>query len=191
MGGRDSAPLALIPEALDALLDGERMGTAEDAPLPRAGLARARGEQPPPQDRAVGARLDQRQIGVRAHRAAEDDALVLGTVGGVVKSGEIRMQRLRRGDGIGSGGEVNHALAGRLAEALPAIDLAHGDLAGGEPRPEQPCCGLGRGQHGLRLDAPLELLVQPLDRPQVSSVAALIQINVVSAMIFQAEKQMR
>ena len=37
--------------------------------------------------------------------------------------------RLRRGDGIASGGEVNHALGGRLTEALPAIDLAHADLA--------------------------------------------------------------
>ena len=52
----------------------------------------------------------------------------------------------------------------RLAEALPAVDLAHGDLARGEQRPEQHGRGLGRGQHGLRLDAALELLVQPLDR---------------------------
>ena len=36
---------------------------------------------------------------------------------------------LRRGDGIALGGEVNHALGGRLTEALPAIDLAHADLA--------------------------------------------------------------
>ena len=36
---------------------------------------------------------------------------------------------LRRDDGIASGGEVNHALSGRLTEALPAIDLAHADLA--------------------------------------------------------------
>ncbi len=31
---------------------------------------------------------------------------------------------------VGSGGEVNRGLRGeRLAEAVPAIDLAHGDLA--------------------------------------------------------------
>jgi hypothetical protein len=38
-------------------------------------------------------------------------------------------RRLRRADGIASGGEVNHALGGRLTEGLPAIDLAHTDLA--------------------------------------------------------------
>jgi hypothetical protein len=35
---------------------------------------------------------------------------------------------LRRDDGIASGGEVNHALGGRLPKALPAINLAHADL---------------------------------------------------------------
>jgi DDE family transposase len=35
---------------------------------------------------------------------------------------------LRRDDGIASGGEVNHALGGRLTKALPAINLAHADL---------------------------------------------------------------
>jgi hypothetical protein len=33
----------------------------------------------------------------------------------------------------------------------------------GEQRPEQHRCRLGRGQHGLRLDAPLELQMQTLD----------------------------
>src|SRR4029453_6201462 len=73
-------------------------------------------------------------------------------------------RRLRRDDGIGSGGEVNRARGWWLAEALPTVDLAHGDLARGEQCPEQHRGGLGRGQHGLRLDAALELLVQPLDR---------------------------
>src|SRR5215217_4861842 len=81
----------------------------------------------------------------------------------VAKAVGNRERRLRRDDGIGSGGEVNHALGWRLTEALPSIDLAHADLAGGEQGPEQHGRGLGRGQHGLRLDAPLELLVQPLD----------------------------
>ncbi len=74
-----------------------------------------------------------------------------------------RGRRLRRDDGTASGGEVNHALGRRLTEARPAIDLAHADLAGGEQGPEQHGCGLRRGQHGLRLDAPLELFMQPLN----------------------------
>jgi hypothetical protein len=65
---------------------------------------------------------------------------------------------------IGSGSEVNGCLFGRLlGEALPSIDFAHGDLSGTNQGPEQRRC-LGRGQHGLRLDAALELIVQPLDR---------------------------
>ena len=36
---------------------------------------------------------------------------------------------LQRDDGIGSGSEVNAAFGGRLTEALPAINLAHADLA--------------------------------------------------------------
>src|SRR3712207_2870960 len=50
-----------------------------------------------------------------------------------------RLRSLRRDDGIDSGGEVNHAAGRCLTEALPAVDLAHGDLAGGARRP---------GQHG-------------------------------------------
>lgn len=49
-----------------------------------------------------------------------------GAVAGCVGNGR---GCLRRGDGIASGGEVNHALGGRLTEALPAIHLAHADLA--------------------------------------------------------------
>ena len=62
----------------------------------------------------------------------------------------------------GSGGEVN-GLSEMLIERVPAIDFSERDLTGGEQRPEQHGGGLGRRQHGLRLDAPLELLVQPLD----------------------------
>ena len=56
-------------------------------------------------------------------------------------------------------------MSGRLlGKGLPTIDLAHGDLTGGEQCPEQHGGGLRRGQHRLCLDAALELLVQPLDR---------------------------
>ena len=41
-----------------------------------------------------------------------------------------------------------------LRQGLPAVDLAHGDLARGEQGPEQ---------HGPGLDAAAEFLVQPLD----------------------------
>src|SRR3982074_3591852 len=63
----------------------------------------------------------------------------------------------------GSGCEVNYLLRGLLGEAFPTVDLAHGDLPGGEQRPEQHCRGLGRRQNGLRLDPPLELLVLPFN----------------------------
>jgi len=48
-------------------------------------------------------------------------------------------------------------------ERLPAIHLAHVDLTGGKQRPEQHRGGIGRRQHGLRLDPSFELFVQPLD----------------------------
>ena len=51
-----------------------------------------------------------------------------------------------------------------VGEGLPAIDLAHGDLAGGEQRPEQHGGGFGAGQHGLGVDPALEFLMQSLDR---------------------------
>ena len=54
------------------------------------------------------------------------DALGLGAVAKAVGN---RVQRLRRDDGSASGGEVNHALGRRLTQGLPAIDLAHADLA--------------------------------------------------------------
>ncbi len=50
-----------------------------------------------------------------------------------------------------------------LREGLPAVDLAHADLPGGEQGPEQHGHGLGAGQDGLRLDASAELLVEALD----------------------------
>ena len=44
---------------------------------------------------------------------------------------EFRARRsLRATDGIGSSCEINRLIDGRCGEALPAIDLAHVDLAG-------------------------------------------------------------
>ena len=49
-----------------------------------------------------------------------------GAVAGCVENGR---GYLRRDDGTASGSEVNAAFGGRLTEALPAVDLAHADLA--------------------------------------------------------------
>ena len=46
-------------------------------------------------------------------------------------------RNLQRHKVIGSGGEVNWLINGLDRERLPAIDLAHVDLAGSEQRPEQ------------------------------------------------------
>src|SRR4051812_47504533 len=46
-------------------------------------------------------------------------------------------RNLQRHEVIVSGGEVNWLVDGPCCERLPAIDLAHVDLAGGEQRPEQ------------------------------------------------------
>src|SRR5918998_1334944 len=61
----------------------------------------------------------------------------------------------------GSGGEVK--IGGRAVEGLPAVDPAHGDLTGGQERPEQHGCGLGAGEQALGLDPALVFLVQTLD----------------------------
>src|SRR3954465_2088917 len=52
---------------------------------------------------------------------------------------------------------------GSNVQGIPAIDPAQGDLAAGEQRPEQHAGGLGARQQALRLDPPLELLVQPFN----------------------------
>jgi len=63
--------------------------------------------------------------------------------------------------------------AGLDGERLPAIDLAHVDLTGGEQRPEQHGGGVCGWQHGLGFDPSLELLVQPLDRVRGPRAAPL------------------
>jgi hypothetical protein len=48
-------------------------------------------------------------------------------------------------------------------QTRPTIDFAHGDLTAGKQGPEQHACRLGARQQALRLDPPLELLVQAFD----------------------------
>jgi hypothetical protein len=71
---------------------------------------------------------------------------------------------LQRGEGIGSGREVNGLSGWLLGKGRPAVDLSHRDLARGEERPEQHRGCFCRGQDGLGFDPPLELLVKPLNR---------------------------
>ena len=56
-----------------------------------------------------------------------------------------RLRSLQHDGGIGSGDEVNAAYGGRLTQALPAIYLAHADLACGEQGPEQHGRGSAEG----------------------------------------------
>ena len=62
-------------------------------------------------------------------------------------------------ESTGSGSEVNRLIDGLCCQGVPAIDLAHVDLTGGEQRPEQHRRRICRWQHGLRFDPPLELFV--------------------------------
>ena len=58
-------------------------------------------------------------------------------------------------------------------EGLPTVNLAHVDLTRGEQRPEQHCRRIGRRQHGLLINPPLELFVQTLDRVRCSCASPL------------------
>jgi hypothetical protein len=50
---------------------------------------------------------------------------------------------LRRGEGSGSGCEVNGQIGRLYGEGFPAIDFAHADLPGGNQRPEHHSGGFG------------------------------------------------
>jgi hypothetical protein len=65
---------------------------------------------------------------------------------------------------IVSGGKVDWLISWLCGEGLPTVHLAHADVSRGEQRPEHHRGGVGRRQHGLGFDPPLELLVQPLGR---------------------------
>jgi hypothetical protein len=84
--------------------------------------------------------------------------------GAVARVVGIRRRGLREIEVIGSCSQVNLLIAWFGRERLPAVDFAHGDLTRRHERPEQHGRGIGRGQHGLGLDPPLELLMQALDR---------------------------
>ncbi len=56
-------------------------------------------------------------------------------------------------EAIRSCGEVNDLIVWLFGEALPAVDFVHGNLAGGEQRPEQHGGGFIAGQHGLGLES--------------------------------------
>src|SRR5437879_5127473 len=64
-------------------------------------------------------------------------------------------------------------MVGFFAEVLPTIAFALFDLSWGGKRPEEHRSGIGRRQNGLRLDPPLEFLVQPLDRIRGAYAAPL------------------
>ena len=68
---------------------------------------------------------------------------------------------------------INRLIDWLGGERLPAINLAHVHLAGGEQRPEQHGAGVRRWQHGLCFDPSLELFVQPLDRVGGANAAPL------------------
>ena len=73
-------------------------------------------------------------------------------------------RNLQRHEVIFSGSEVNWLIDELCGERLPAINLAHVDLARGEQCPEQHGGGFSGRQHGLRLYPSFELLVQSFDR---------------------------
>jgi hypothetical protein len=65
---------------------------------------------------------------------------------------------------IVSGGKVNRLINGLCGEGLPTVHFSPANLSRGEQRPAHHRSGVGRRQHGLGFDPPLELLVHALDR---------------------------
>src|ERR1035437_9905754 len=80
---------------------------------------------------------------------------------------------LRQHEDIVSGCKVNWLIDELRGERLPAIDLAHVDLARGEQCPEQHGSGVRGRQHGLRFDPSLELLVQSFDHIRAAGATPL------------------
>ena len=76
----------------------------------------------------------------------------------VEASGHIGLSPHVRRDSRGA-----HPLADHRAEVCVAVELAPRDLAGGDEAEEQDERTVLGGQRALRLHAPAELLVQPLD----------------------------
>jgi hypothetical protein len=92
---------------------------------------------------------------------------------------EFVWRGLRFDEDTGSGSEVNRLVSELVGEGLPSVDFAHGDLTGGKQRPEQHCCGLGRGQslRGLATAGPhppegLMVKSRPLTIEDVSQLGA-------------------
>src|SRR5262245_5235940 len=96
--------------------------------------------------------MPMRSVAMRVSVADVEIVNCLGAVAICVRDYQVR----RRGQ-----------LADRWAlwRALPTVNLTHVDLTGDEQRPEEQyrCC-IGRRQHSLRLNPPLEVFVQTLDR---------------------------
>jgi hypothetical protein len=70
---------------------------------------------------------------------------------------EMVCRDLRHFEVSESGGEVNRLIDGFCGEGLPTTNLANIDLTGHKQRPEQHRRRIGRWQHGLRLDPPLDV----------------------------------
>src|SRR5262249_18661272 len=95
------------------------------------------------------------------------------TGGAVARGVGIWRRDLRHFESIRSCGEVSRAIDGRWGQRLAPINHRHVDVTSGEQRREQRRGGLGRRPQGLRLDPPLELFVQTLDRVRCSRASPL------------------
>src|SRR6516225_11425630 len=76
---------------------------------------------------------------------------------------KLPMAVISGGDVIGLCDQIKNLLGRGDIQGPPAVDFAQRDLPADQQRPEQHASGIRAGQHALGLDAPLELLVQPLD----------------------------